>query len=279
MHIPLYSSCSWINVAYLVLLGGGEADLVPEQVPDVVDPVVDHRRSFQTESPGDHAHVFRQAHGPQHLRAENPGVSDFYPALELGVVTEDFHGGFGVGVEGGLELELLDADLGVEGLQDADQVTQAYVAVGDEAFALVEFRQVGRVQGLVSEYSVNGEILHGFEFRLQSKLVQHLRADSSSVSSQQILLGFLHVPVVLVPEGAVAAFLVDFLDALSELLREVLARDGVLQEEGVVHVSGGVALRLEQGVEVPEGALHVPVGGHLVEAHLQEYLAEVVSHL
>lgn len=38
------------------------------------------------------------------------------------------------------------------------------------------------------------------------------------------------------------------------------------QEEGVVLVSGRVLLGLEQGVEVPEGALYEVVGRHLCEA-------------
>lgn len=38
------------------------------------------------------------------------------------------------------------------------------------------------------------------------------------------------------------------------------------QEEGVVLVSGRVLLGLEQGVEVPKGALYEVVGRHLTEA-------------
>lgn len=38
-------------------------------------------------------------------------------------------------------------------------------------------------------------------------------------------------------------------------------------------------LRLEQGVKVPETALYVVVGGHLLESHLGEDLAELSAHL
>lgn len=34
-------------------------------------------------------------------------------------------------------------------------------------------------------------------------------------------------------------------------------------------------LRLEESVEVPEGALHVPIRRHLREAHLEEDIAEL----
>jgi hypothetical protein len=40
-----------------------------------------------------------------------------------------------------------------------------------------------------------------------------------------------------------------------------------------------VLLRLEQAVEIPEGALHVVVGGHLCKAHVGEDLAVLAAHL
>lgn len=46
-----------------------------------------------------------------------------------------------------------------------------------------------------------------------------------------------------------------------------------------MRVAGGVLLRLEQRVKVPEGGLHVVVGGHLLKPHLREDLAELRAHL
>jgi hypothetical protein len=46
-----------------------------------------------------------------------------------------------------------------------------------------------------------------------------------------------------------------------------------------VHVSGGVALRLEEGVEVPERALHELGRGHLIETHLEQDFSEERPHL
>lgn len=135
------------------------------------------------------------------------------------------------------------------------------------------------VKSLVSEYSVNREVFHGFEFGLLSKCVKHLRTDGGGVSSEEILLSLVNVPVVLVAEGTEATFLVDIFNFLPELLRELLAVDGVLEEKGVVHISRRVALRLEKSIEVPEGALYVPIGGHFIETHLQKNLSEVSSYL
>ena len=52
-----------------------------------------------------------------------------------------------------------------------------------------------------------------------------------------------------------------------------------LHEEGVVRVAGGVLLRLEQCVKVPERALNVVVGGHFAEAKLEKDLAVLGADL
>jgi hypothetical protein len=51
------------------------------------------------------------------------------------------------------------------------------------------------------------------------------------------------------------------------------------EEESVVRVARRVLLRLEQRIEIPEAALHIVVGGHLLETHLREDLAELRAHL
>ena len=50
-------------------------------------------------------------------------------------------------------------------------------------------------------------------------------------------------------------------------------------KEGVMGVPGRVLLGLEEGIEVPEGALHKVVGGHLLESHFQENGAVLSPHL
>lgn len=43
-------------------------------------------------------------------------------------------------------------------------------------------------------------------------------------------------------------------------------------------ITGRVALGLEKRVEVPERAFDIPLSWHLVEAHLQQNLAELRAH-
>lgn len=69
------------------------------------------------------------------------------------------------------------------------------------------------------------------------------------------------------------------LDTLQVVLREGVAGCWAGEEEGVVCVTRRVLLRLEEAVKVPEGALHVVVGGHLCEAHVGEDLAVLAAHL
>ena len=66
-------------------------DLVPKQLPDILDAVLDHRRPLQRQAPGEDAHIWRQAHGQEHLGAEDSRVADFCPLFEVGVVPKDFH--------------------------------------------------------------------------------------------------------------------------------------------------------------------------------------------
>ena len=60
-----------------------------EEVSNVVDPVVDHGGALKRETPGDDADILREAHRTEHLWTEDTRVTDFNPALELGVETED----------------------------------------------------------------------------------------------------------------------------------------------------------------------------------------------
>jgi len=80
------------------------------------------------------------------------------------MITEDFHGRFSVRVEGRLELELLDANFFIKSLQNTNEMAETNVSISNETFALMEFSKMGGVKRLVSEYSVDREVLHGFEF-------------------------------------------------------------------------------------------------------------------
>ena len=69
--------------------------------------------------------------------------------------------------------------------------------------------------------------------------------------------------------------LMSVLDCLTIPLWDTFAFMRVFYEEGIVHISGWVTLRLEQGIEVPERALNISVSWHFIESHLQEDLSEV----
>ena len=198
------------------------------------------------------------------------------------MVAEDLEGRLGVGIVCGFVLQTLQANLLEEGLHDAQQMSQANVLVHDQAFNLVELRQMSGVKCLVTEDSVDTEVLHGLEdtglLSLLSKLVEHLRADCRGVGAKDVLLGLLKGPAFAVAEGVLESVFVGGLYALLVLFRERVAGHGVLKEEGVVHVAGGVRLRLEQTIEVPERTLHESVSRHLVETHLQEGFAELSPH-
>lgn len=97
--------------------------------------------------------------------------------------------------------------------------------------------------------------------------------------SQNVLFCLGHGPIVVVPKRARQPILVRVLDAGRIICRHAVALGRLAEEERVVGLAGGVALRLEEGVEVPERGLHESLGGHFAEAHLEEDLAELGAGL
>lgn len=65
-------------------------------------------------------------------------------------------------------------------MQDAHEVAQRQPVVGHHALDLVELRQVCRVQSLVPEDSVDGEILDGGELLLAGREASWLTSEAAS---------------------------------------------------------------------------------------------------
>ncbi len=68
---------------------------------------------------------------------------------------EDLETRLCVRVVRGFVLDLSNADLGVEFLHDTQEVAQTDVSVGNETLDLMELSQMGRVQSLVTEDTVD----------------------------------------------------------------------------------------------------------------------------
>mmetsp|Transcript_32088 Transcript_32088/g.76699 ORF Transcript_32088/g.76699 Transcript_32088/m.76699 type:complete len:411 (-) Transcript_32088:84-1316(-) len=205
---------------------------------------------------------------------------------------ENLHAGLGVGVVGWLETDVLEAEFLEELFDHAHQVSERQVAVHHQAFDLVELGEVGGVEGLIPEHSVDTEVLFGGELLLLRQAVQHLGRDGGGVSAEQVLLGLGYAPRVPVPERLdrggsgvlgpayrAVAYLVGSLDLVLVVFGDGEAGGRVLDEERVLHVASGVRLGLEERVEVPERRLHEAVRRHLLEAHLQENLPELRADL
>ena len=97
--------------------------------------------------------------------------------------------------------------------------------------------------------------------------------------SQYILLCFCFLPLILVAFGAVAALLMNLFGCFHIFLGHTNAILWALDEEGIVHVSCWVTLRLEKCVEVPERTLDISVCWHFFEAHTQEDFFELLTNL
>ena len=74
------------------------------------------------------------------------------------MVAENLHTRLGVRVVSRLETQLVDAHLGEEDLHEANQTTESQTEVGDDTLDLVELSQVGSVDCLITEDTVDTEV-------------------------------------------------------------------------------------------------------------------------
>ena len=180
---------------------------------------------------------------------------------------EDFETRLRVWVVRWLILQVLDSNLREEGLHDAEQVVETDTAINHDTFNLMELGQVSRIECLVPEDTVDGEVLHRLKLLLLSLQEKHLGADCGSMGTQDILHGLFAAPARAVPKGALKAVFVSPAHSLLILLGYTVTGDGISAEESVLEVTCWVTLRLEKRVEVPERALYPAICRHFIEAH------------
>lgn len=88
------------------------------------------------------------------------------------------------------------------------------------------------------------------------------------MSSEEVFKGFLGLPLIVVATATKASLFMDVLDRFEVLFIVNSSLFWMRDKEGVMSISSWVGLGLEEGIEVPEGTLDVPVSFHLLEAHL-----------
>lgn len=243
--------------------------LVSEEIANVTDAVLDHCRTLQRKTPGNDSNIFGKTHRSEHFGSEHTRVSDFCPLLQIRVVSKDFHGWFGVWVEGRLETKLSDSNLLEESFDGSNQITKGQIIVGYKTFDLVELAQVSCIHSLVTEDTIDGEVSCRLETsRLVGQLVQHLRRNSSGVCSKQILESFFPLEIVAVSDRSSSTDFVHGLYSFIVFLRDTDGFSWFLDEESIVGITGRVRLWLEKRVEVPERRLDPLIGRHLSESHL-----------
>lgn len=185
-----------------------EIDLVAQQVTNVGDGVLDHSGPLQTETEAVDPEIPGQTHALEHLGAEHARVANLDPLGEALVEAKDLHRGLGVGVVGGLEAQVEDAEFCEKGLEEGHEAAEGQVVVCDDALDLVELCEMGGVDGLVAEDAVDGEVAAGA--RVGGQAVQAVCRDGGGVGAQDQALGLCVGEGVAVADGAVLAVLVGF---------------------------------------------------------------------
>mmetsp|Transcript_1412 Transcript_1412/g.3779 ORF Transcript_1412/g.3779 Transcript_1412/m.3779 type:complete len:217 (-) Transcript_1412:673-1323(-) len=196
--------------------------------------------------------------------------------------TENLHRGLGVGIESWLEAQVCDTLSSKELLQHADEVAQTQTSICNETFNLMKLSKMSGVECFVAEYAIDGETFPGHEdasfFVVFRKEFQHPRGDGRGVRSKNGLARLVLAPGVVPARGPVPSVLVHFLNTLQVISGNVLRSCRRLYEESVMRIARWVLLRLEEGIEVPEGTFDPPVCRHLLEAHQQQYLSDFLLH-
>ena len=95
-----------------------------KQVANIVNPVFDHRRSFQRQSPSNNTYILRQAHGSEHFWSEHTRITNLGPFLQVWMIAEYLHTWFSVRVKCWLETKLGDPNLTKEGFDSTNKITQ-----------------------------------------------------------------------------------------------------------------------------------------------------------
>jgi hypothetical protein len=146
-------------------------------------------------------------------------------------------------------------------------MTEANSAIDDDTLDLVELSQMGSIQSLIPEHSIDGEVLHGSKLFFLCLVVEHLGADGCGMRTQDILESLLFAPAWTISDGTFKSMLVSLLDSFQVLGWDRVALGWVGQEESVVHVTSWMTLRLEKRIEIPERTLNPSACRHLIESH------------
>lgn len=125
------------------------------------------------------------------------------------------------------------------------------------------------IKGLISEDSVNREEFSRSERLFLSNHLEISRRNSCGVSSEDIFESFLRIPFIVIAQTSITSSLVNVLDVLEILLIIDCCLFGMRYEESVMSVSSWMSLRLEEGIEIPEGALNVSICLHFLESHFE----------
>ena len=134
---------------------------MPQQLPNIPHPILNHRRPLQTKSPPINPHLLRQAHRQQHLGPKHAAIANLHPLIQPLMEAKDLHARFRIGIIRRLEAQIADAHFRKEDFHEADEAAQRQAVVRNDAFDLVELGEVGGVDGLVAEDAVDGEVARG----------------------------------------------------------------------------------------------------------------------
>ena len=165
-----------------------QINLMPQQLPNILHPVLNHRRSLQTQPPSINPHILRQPHRLQHLRSKHTTITNLNPLIQPLMKAKNLHTRFRIRIICRLEAQFMNPHFRKKYLHEADEATKSEAIIGDDAFDLVEFREMSGVDGFVAKDAVDGEVADGVGFGGEG--VEHGRGDGGGVGAEDEAEGF-----------------------------------------------------------------------------------------
>ena len=97
------------------------------------------------------------------------------------------------------------------------------------------------------------------------------------MSSQNVLIGLLWFPFIIISSTAKPSFLVSIFNCFKVLFIFNCGSFRMRNKEGIMSITSWVSLRLEKSIKVPERTLNIAISLHLFETHLNQNFNKLSS--
>jgi hypothetical protein len=156
---------------------------------------------------------------------------------------------------------------------------QSQITINYEALHLMELSKMSIIESFVTEHSINREEFSWSELFLLGDHLKVAGRDCSSVSTENIFVGLLGIPFIIITYTTETAFLMDIFHCLEICFILDSCCFWLRDKKSVVSITSRMSLRLEQSIKIPKRTFNISVSLHFLEAHLKQDLYKLLFGL